>query len=270
MTGGDGEISPQLSQARSVLERNLAGTLQAIHLFGSAVDGGLKPHSDIDLLVTVGAPLAAPVRHSLMMDLLSVSGRPGADGSRRPLEVTVVVRKEVVPWRYPPLRELQFGEWLREELQAGVVQPAAWDHDLAILLTKARQHSVCLLGLPAVELFDAVPKADLSQALLDTVAQWNEQPDWLGDERNVVLALARIWFTASTGEIASKDAAATWALEGLPDEHRPVLARAHAAYLGSAEDDLSDRAGQVTAFVRYVRRVIESVCARAGHERGSR
>ena len=25
----------------------------AVHLYGSAVDGGLKPHSDIDLLVTV-------------------------------------------------------------------------------------------------------------------------------------------------------------------------------------------------------------------------
>jgi streptomycin 3"-adenylyltransferase len=257
------EITPQLSQARAVLERNLAGALQAIHLYGSAVDGGLKPHSDIDLLVTVGAPLAVSVRHSLMMDLLSVSDRPGADGSRRPLEVTVVVREEVVPWRYPPLRELQFGEWLREELQAGVIQPATWDPDLAILLTKARQHSVCLLGPPAAELFDAVPEADLSRALLDTVAQWNEEPDWQGDERNVVLALARIWFTASTGEIASKDAAAAWALERLPDEHRPVLARAHDAYLGSAEDDLADRAGQVGAFVRYVRTVIESVCALA-------
>ncbi|WP_431627026.1 nucleotidyltransferase domain-containing protein, partial [Enterobacter hormaechei] len=28
-------------------------TLLAVHLYGSAVDGGLKPHSDIDLLVTV-------------------------------------------------------------------------------------------------------------------------------------------------------------------------------------------------------------------------
>ena len=109
------------------------------------------------------------------------------------------------------------------------------DHDLAILLTKARQHSVCLVGPPAAELFDAVPQADLSRALLDTVAQWNEAPDWQGDERNVVLALARIWFSAATGEIASKDAAAAWALERLPDEHRPVLARARDAYLAKGK-----------------------------------
>ena len=36
-----------------VIERHLEPTLLAVHLYGSAVDGGLKPHSDIDLLVTV-------------------------------------------------------------------------------------------------------------------------------------------------------------------------------------------------------------------------
>jgi len=205
------EIIPQLSQARTVLERHLAGTLQAIHLFGSAVDGGLKPHSDIDLMVTVGAPLAASVRQALMMDLLSVSGSPGAGAAWRPLEVTLVVRGEVVPWRYPPLRELQFGEWLREELQAGIVEPAMPDHDLAILLGKLRQHSICLLGPPADELFDA---------------------------------------------------AAAWALERLPGEHRPVLASAHAAYLGRAPDNLADRPTQVAAFVRYTKAlIVDMVCA---------
>jgi streptomycin 3"-adenylyltransferase len=148
------EIALQLSQARAVLERQLTGNLQAIHLFGSAVDGELKPHSDIDLMVTVSNALTDPVRRSLMMDLLSVSGSPATDGPSRPLEVTLVVRSEVVPWRYPPLRELQFGEWLREKLQAGIIPPATLDHDLAILLTKVRQHSVCMAGPPAAELFD--------------------------------------------------------------------------------------------------------------------
>ena len=254
------EIAAQLSHARAVLERSLAGTLEAIHVFGSAVDGGLKPSSDIDLMVTVSAPLPPAARHTLMRDLLSVSGRPGADESRRPLEVMVVVRDEVVPWRYPPLRELQFGEWLREELQAEIVEPATVDHDLAILLTKARQHSVSLVGPSAADLFDSVPKADFSQSLLDTVAQWNEESDWRGDERNVVLALARIWFSASTGEIAPKDIAAAWAIERLPDEHQPVLASAHAAYLGSAGDDLAYRPDEVAAFVRYAKAMIEGIC----------
>lgn len=47
------EISNQLSEVLSVIERHLESTLLAVHLYGSAVDGGLKPYSDIDLLVTV-------------------------------------------------------------------------------------------------------------------------------------------------------------------------------------------------------------------------
>ncbi|EFK8052977.1 nucleotidyltransferase domain-containing protein, partial [Escherichia coli] len=46
------QVFKQLSHARAVIERHLAATLDTIHLFGSAIDGGLKPDSDIDLLVT--------------------------------------------------------------------------------------------------------------------------------------------------------------------------------------------------------------------------
>ncbi|SDL88544.1 streptomycin 3-adenylyltransferase [Pseudomonas indica] len=240
-----------------MLRRHLGETLQAIHLFGSAVDGGLKPHSDIDVLVTVSAPLTAATRQALMTDLLSVSAWPVTEGSLRPLEVTVLVHDAVVPWRYPPLRELQFGEWLREDIEHGRIEPAAPDHDLAILLTKARQHSLCLMGPPATELFDPVPQADLARALYDTALQWNDEADWQGEERNILLALARIWLTLTTGEIAPKDTAAAWALQRLPEEHHPVLATARAAYLGEAEDDLGDRPSAMSAFVRYARGEIE-------------
>jgi len=254
------EIMQQLASARAALERNMAGTLQAIHVFGSAVEGGLKPHSDIDLLVTVGAPLIETARRSLMMDLRQISAWPGTSDIYRALEVTVVVRDEVVPWRYPPMRELQFGEWLREELQAGNVRPATLDHDLAILLTMARKRSICLAGTPASELFDPVPEEDFVKALSDATRQWNEEPDWQGDERNVALALARIWFSASTGRIISKDAAAAWALERLPEEHRAVLANARAAYLGGPMNEHDHVPGQMAAFVRCIKSEIEGAC----------
>ena len=44
---------------------------------GSAVDGGLKPHSDIDLLVTVTVRLDETTRRALISDLLETSGFPG-------------------------------------------------------------------------------------------------------------------------------------------------------------------------------------------------
>lgn len=254
-------IEPQLSHARAVLDAHLGGNLLALHLFGSAVEGGLKPRSDIDLMATVNTPLPDPVRRALMTDLLAVSAPPDAAGVWRPLEVTVLVRADVVPWRYPARRELQFGEWLRDELRSGSVEPAMPDPDLAILLTKLRQHGVVLVGPPADELFDAVPRADFMQALLDTVAQWNGEADWFGDERNIVLALARVWFSAVTGGIAPKDVAAHWAIERLPPALRPILAQARLAYLGTAHDDPAALAAGMADFVRHVRREVEAACS---------
>ncbi|EJK28578.1 aminoglycoside resistance protein, partial [Klebsiella pneumoniae subsp. pneumoniae KPNIH22] len=60
------EISNQLSEVLSVIERHLESTLLAVHLYGSAVDGGLKPYSDIDLLVTVAVKLDETTRRALL------------------------------------------------------------------------------------------------------------------------------------------------------------------------------------------------------------
>lgn len=247
------EITAQVSQACAVIERHLTSTLQAMHLFGSALDGGLKPHSDIDLLVTVTAAPDETVRRSLLLELLAASAPPGKSETRRPLEVTVVSYSELVPWRYPARRELQFGEWLRQDLVSGIFEPAVLDADLAILLTKARQHSIALVGPTVQALFEPVPEQDFVKALADTLKLWNRSADWAGDERNVVLALSRIWYSASTGRIAPKDIAAAWLLERLPVEHRLVVTAARQAYLGHEKGNPIARADQATAFVLYAK-----------------
>ncbi len=253
------EIAAQVAAACDTIARHLGATLKAIHLFGSALDGGLKPRSDVDLLVTVSARPDESTRRALMLDLLAVSAPPGRAGGMRALEATVVAHDEVVPWRHPARRELQFGEWLRHDLEAGIVEPALVDHDLAILLTKVRQRSVVLAGLPAATLLEPVPARDFVAALRATVAQWNAEPDWRGDECNVVLALARIWYSAATGRIAPKDVAAAWVLEHLPGTHRPVVAAARAAYLGGEEDAAILSGEPLAAFIGYARRTVESM-----------
>ncbi|CAB3651616.1 Streptomycin 3''-adenylyltransferase [Achromobacter animicus] len=254
-------IATQIDDARRLIERQLGTRLVAIHLFGSAVDGGLQAHSDIDLLVTVTEPPGAATLRTLAMQLLTVSAPPGQSPSLRALEVTVMTLRDAVPWRHPARRELQFGEWLRQDLLAGIVEPPMLDHDLAIVLTKVLGHSIPVVGPPANQIFDAVPRQDLTRALLDTVAQWNQPEDWAGDERNIILALARIWYTAVSGEIASKSDAATWLLERIEPVYRPVLSHALAIYLGQAQDDLAHRhAVETEAFIIYARGAIEGLC----------
>ncbi len=47
------EIVAQPSQSCDVIERHPEPTLLAVHLYSSALDGGLKPYSYIDPLVTM-------------------------------------------------------------------------------------------------------------------------------------------------------------------------------------------------------------------------
>ncbi|WP_439587752.1 aminoglycoside adenylyltransferase family protein [Hydrogenophaga sp.] len=250
-------IHAQLSAVSAVLRAHLGPHLRAIHLYGSAVTDGLKPHSDIDLMVAVATPLPEPMRQGLMQELLAHSAWPGSSDVLRALEVTVVALSEVVPWRYPPRREMQFGEWLRTDLQAGRFEPPMPDPDLAILLTKLRQHSSSLFGPSADELFEPVPASDLRKALTDTIAQWNSPAEWQGDERNIILALTRIWFTACTGEIAGKDRAATWAAERLPASHRAIVERALRSYLRGEPDGLALMPQPLADTIHFMKRAVE-------------
>lgn len=247
------DISIQTLQALSIIEHHIGSMVLAVHLYGSAIDGGLKPYSDIDLLVTITAPLSEQVRQAMFTDFLNSSAFPGKNKTLRALEVTIVVYSEVVPWRYPARRELQFGEWLRQDILAGSIIPATADADLAILITQARQHSIALVGPVAEHFFEPIPKSDLCNALAHTLTIWNSQQDWAGDERNVVLTLCRIWYSASTGKIAPKDIAANWAMKHSPTQYQSVLLNARQAYLGEEEDILSALPEQVADFINFAK-----------------
>lgn len=257
-------VASQLSAVGAVLQQRLGRQLVAIYLYGSAVTEGLKPHSDIDLMAVVNATLPETVRQGLMQALLAHSTWPGSSDRLRALEVTIVALSEVVPWRYPPRREMQFGEWLRTDLQAGRFEPPMPDPDLAILLTKLRQHSTPLFGPSADELFEPVPASDLRKALSDTIAQWNSPEDWQGDERNVVLALTRIWFTACTGKIASKERAATWAAERLPASHRAIVEQALGSYLRGEPDEWVSMPEQLTSTIHFLKHEADDALKKNG------
>ena len=246
----------QIQTACALIESILGRELMAIHLYGSAMDGGLKPLSDIDLLVTVRSPLRDEQRHTLMQKLLAISAWPGTSEIYRALEVTVVVWSQIVPWQFPPMRELQFGEWLRDEIANGEYEPAQPDPDLAILLTKARQNSLPLRGEAASTLFEAVPERDLQHTFRQTLALWNGADDLEGDERHIILTLARIGYSVETGKIASKDEAAAWLLPQLPEAHAKLLAEARAEYLGLVTVDWAEKMPQIEAFVRDVKKTI--------------
>ena len=72
-------------------------------------------------------------------------------------------------------------------------------------------------------------------------------PNLLGDERNVLLTLARMVLTVETGHIASKDEAVEWILPSLREPHISVLTLAAMGYAGyRMTTGLGDRARRAT------------------------
>lgn len=236
MPASDAHVAAQARAVLGVLERVLpAGTLLAVALFGSAVTGGLRPDSDVDLVGVVGRRLTDDEKRRLVEGLVPLSWRAARPVGWRPVELTLVVHDEIRPWRYPPRLDFQYGEWLRPQLVEGDLSP--WppvNPDVAVLLSMVRGASVPLFGPPPSELLDPVPRADLVRALLDEIPSLLD--DLGTDTRNVLLTLARMWVTVATGEFRSKDAAAAWAMDRLPAADRPLLERARAGYLGEVED----------------------------------
>lgn len=240
----------QLVGVVDALMEVLGPVLTGAYLHGSAVLGGLRPRSDLDVLAVSTRPLTLHEKHRLVDRLLEISGPDPAAAPPRPIELTVVVGSEIRPWRYPPRRDFQYGEWWRESLvrrDPERFEPVT-DPDLAILVTMVLMGDSPLLGPPALGLFDPIPRADFVDALLDSGIP-GMLDDLESDTRNMVLTLARIWHGVVTGRVVAKDAAAGWALPRLPAEHRAVLERARDIYV-SAEDehweDLLDRLGPFT------------------------
>lgn len=250
----------QCDRVVAVVRELLGEAVVGIYLHGSATIGGLKPTSDIDILVLINRPMTPDERRELIGRLLPISGRGDPTGRSRSVGLEVVVQADVRPWSYPPRLEFQYGDWWRSEFEHGNFAP--WESpnpDLALLLEVVLQANHPLLGPPPSEVLDPIPSADIRRAMLDSIPALLSYLD--GDERNVVLTFARIWTTLATGVIRSKDAAADWALPLLPAGHRAVLAHARDIYLGEAPEEWGDLLPRVRPHVDHVIGEIRRVAA---------
>lgn len=245
------QIDRALACVRAVLGDDLLGA----YLFGSAVLGGLRARSDLDVMVVSTRPMRLDEKARLQRALRNETRRP------RHLEVTVVVADEIRPWRYPPRIDLQYGDWLLEEFDRGNVEP--WgppeNPDLASLIRMVLAGDTTLFGPPPAEVFDPVPRRDYVDALAAGVDGLLADLEW--DTRNVILTLARVWAGIATDELRSKDQAADWALPRLPPDLRPVLARAREAYLGAEDERWDDLLPDVDAYARFTVAEIERAAA---------
>ncbi len=253
-------------QAQAVLDtvRGLfEDALLAVYLHGSAVSGGLRPQSDIDLLVAIDRPMTEALRKSLLAALLRISGRhPASPGGPRCIEVMLFQNSELAAPEFPARADFIYGEWLRDAFEAGELPVPVTDPEITLVLAQARQEARPLFGPDAAELLPEIPAEHVRQAMRDAL------PALLnglhGDERNVLLTLARVWQTATTGKFISKDAAATWVMPHLPEPMTEVLAYAREAYLGRVKDDWGNRQFDARQTANYIHQQVVALLTATG------
>jgi predicted nucleotidyltransferase len=223
----------QLAEVVALIRDVLGSDAVAAYAHGSTATDRLQPRSDIDVLVVARRQPSAATRRRLTAGLLEISGGLPPDPNR-PVELTVVVQAEIRPWHYPPRMAYQYGEWLRSDYLSGSAPGPRAEPDLAVLVSMARAGGVALFGPPPSVVLDAVPEDDLRRSIVAGIPGLIRNLPT--DTRNVLLTLARIWYTLATGQVGAKDEAGTWAGERLPAPARATLARAIAMYLGEVPE----------------------------------
>lgn len=239
MTDPATETPPVAHEVVAIVREVIGGALVGAYLHGSAVLGGLRPTSDVDVLAVIERPTTFAERRRLVDRLMDVSGRGARRGPGRPVELTMLLLADVRPWPDPPLVDFVYGEWRRDEYERGFVPEPGPMLDLGPEITITLAGNRTLFGPPPAELFDPVPPAAIRRSIVAGLPTLLEDLDT--DTRNVLLTFARIWQTVVTAEIRSKDEAAAWALAHLPAEVKPPLEAARTMYLdGWDRDDWGD------------------------------
>ncbi|MEO3386487.1 aminoglycoside adenylyltransferase family protein [Mesorhizobium sp. CAU 1741] len=226
-------VPREAEETHRLLEKTFGETLLGAWLHGSAATSGLRPHSDIDVLAVVGNVPSHAVRKRLVTEMMHLSVMPGAGNASRPVELLVFSRDNLAALPYPARAEFVFGEWLRAEFETGTVPGPEADPEYTLLLAQARNDALPLAGPALKEFVPAIPEISIRRAIADALPALVSSLE--GDERNVLLTLARMWYTLATGKFAAKDDAARWAAPQLSTDSASILDEAREAYLSGQD-----------------------------------
>lgn len=233
------EMKQQLEDSLELLKMILGPDLLGVYLYGSSLVGGLQKYSDVDLFVVINRVTTSEEKNRLISNLLQISGIY-MKSIKRPIEMTIVQKAMVNPWQYPPHFDFQYGEWLRESFEKGIIAPWPGQEmsDLAIIVTQVLLKSKTLFGSEPEQLLAPVPYQDFMKAMLGDLDRLVD--DLEDDTRNVLLTIARIWTTLETDAICSKPFAADWVMQHLPEVYQPVMMRAKSICIGAENEHWED------------------------------
>ncbi len=241
----------QLNDCIDLLKTVFGGDLLGVYLYGSALLGGLQKYSDIDLFVVTNRAPTNKEKEQLVANLLELSGIY-MKSSQRPIEMTLVEKSAISPWKYPSQFDFQYGEWMRDSFLKGEIEESQANetNDLAFMVTMLFLRSQTLWGEDPEMLLDRVPYGDFMRSMLNGLQHLYEGLE--SDTRNVLLTYARIWSTLKTNVIRSKPAAADWVMNHLPEKYQPVMKKAKAICIGEVDESWNDVQEHIRPCADYI------------------
>jgi predicted nucleotidyltransferase len=241
------QVEKLVASLRSELGDNLLG----IYLHGSLALGCFNPgRSDLDLLAVTRREMTAEEKRRILQLLLLSSGSP------HPIEISFLTEAQLVPWKHPTPYDLHYSEDWRKRYERLLVEdePLAQkteqrDPDLAAHVTITRRRGIRLYGKPIEAVFPEVPRADYMASIIDDF-YWAKE-GLLVNPVYFVLNACRIYAYMKESSVLSKEEAGMWALSTLPNEYRPLIIKALAAYRGHKPEPSLD-AALLAAFATFI------------------
>ena len=196
-----------------------------------------------------------------MTGILPLSGRRAAAGPARPVELTVVVRDDVRPWRVPPIEDFLYGEWERAAYEAGELPQRRHEPGPRAAPDDGPRRPARGLRPATRRAARSRPADDLVRAVVAGIPGLLADLD--DDTRNVLLTLARILVTVETGGSSPRTRPRSASCPGSAPGSGSVLERARDAYHGPDYGSFEDLGASVRPCAdALIRAIDEAVSSR--------
>ena len=221
---------PEVNKILDVLLRRVGEILQdqliGMYLHGSLANGGFDEYSDIDVVIVTASHISEEIFTTLrqMHEQVAKIDSPWA------------VQLEVSYIPVNALRRFDPEDKVYSHLDRGkdeILHMMSHESDWIVQRHLLREHGIVITGPDPKALIDPVSPDDLRQAVANVLPLWAnpalDDPSQIkkrGYQSFFVLSLCRMLYTLRYGDVISKSEAASWAMDTLDPEWKPLIQRA--------------------------------------------
>ena len=237
------DVDALLGQLLDGIRNALGERLLGLYLYGSLVAGDFTPGtSDVDLLAATATIIDE--REFALLDAMHqrvAAERPEWDGR---IEIAYVSAEALQTFREKasPIGIMSPGEPFHI-VEAG--------HDWLVNWWVVRENGITLYGPPPQQLISPITRREFLDVVRDHARRW---PEWLqGRKRRksqsyAILTMCRAWYAVTFGRQPSKQQAARWVQEQLP-ERSALIERALEWRVAPENDDDDQHYPETVQFV---------------------